>query len=312
MKNMAANRPDLNLLQVFDTIYREGSLTRAAKTLHLTQPALSHSLARLRTWFNDPLFSRQGNRMVPTPLATRFIESMRPGLNQIHSAVAQFHSFDPTHQRKTFSLALRDILESTFLPHLMTQLAPYPDLDIVSQRVARRDMESRLAAGKLDFAIDVLLPVSEHTGHQWLHQDPLVVLARKDHPWVTMAPTETSSELSTERYLAAYLQAQHVLVSSRATGSGVEDFELSRLGLQRDIRLRCQHYFAACRVVANTELLLTMPASYARLLASHHDLAVMPTPAPLPPVNVHLYWHKAYEQEPALVWFRQKLIRDPP
>jgi DNA-binding transcriptional LysR family regulator len=92
----------------------------------------------------------------------------------------------------------------------------------------------------------------------------------------------------------------------------VEDFELSRLGLQRDIRLRCQHYFAACRVVANTELLLTMPASYARLLASYHDLAVMPTPAPFPPVNVHLYWHKAYEQEPALVWFRQKLIRDPP
>ncbi|MCL1479465.1 MULTISPECIES: LysR family transcriptional regulator [unclassified Marinobacter] len=309
---MAANRPDLNLLQVFDTIYREGSLTRAAKTLHLTQPALSHSLARLRAWFNDPLFSRQGNRMVPTPLATRFVETMRPGLNQIHSAVAQFHSFDPTHQRKTFSLALRDILESTFLPQLMAQLAPYPDLDIVSQRVARREMESQLAAGKLDFAIDVLLPVSEHTGHQWLHQDPLVVLARKDHPWVTMAPTGTSDELSTERYLEAYLQAQHVLVSSRATGSGVEDFELSRLGLQRDIRLRCQHYFAACRVVANTELLLTMPASYARLLASHHDLAVMPTPAPLPPVNVHLYWHKAYEQEPALVWFRHKLICDQP
>lgn len=307
---MAANRPDLNLLQVFDTIYREGSLTRAAKTLHLTQPALSHSLARLRIWFNDPLFSRQGNRMVPTPLATRFIESMRPGLNQIHSAVNQFHSFDPTHQRKTFSLALRDILESTFLPRMMTQLAPYPDLDIVSQRVARRDMESQLAAGKLDFAIDVLLPVGEHTGHQWLHQDPLVVLARTDHPWVTMAPTGNSGELTAKRYLEAYLQAQHVLVSSRATGLGVEDFELSRLGLQRDIRLRCQHYFAACQVVANTDLLLTMPASYARLLASHHGLAVMVTPTPLPPINVHLYWHKAYEQEPALVWFRQKLMQD--
>jgi DNA-binding transcriptional LysR family regulator len=309
---MTANRPDLNLLQVFDTIYREGSLTRAAKTLNLTQPALSHSLARLRIWFNDPLFSRQGNRMVPTPLATRFIESMRPGLHQIHNAVNQFHSFDPTHQRKTFSLALRDILESTFLPHLMTQLACYPELDIVSQRVARRDMESQLAAGKLDFAIDVLLPVGEHTGHQWLHQDPLVVLARKGHPWIAMAPTKTSGELSAKRYLDAYLQAQHVMVSSRATGSGVEDFELSRLGLQRDIRLRCQHYFAACRVVASTELLLTMPASYARLLASHHDLAVMATPAPLPAVNVHLYWHKAYEQEPALVWFRKKLLRDKP
>lgn len=304
---MTPNRPDLNLLQVFDTIYRERSLTRAAKVLNLTQPALSHSLARLRSWFDDPLFSRQGNEMVPTPLATRFIESMRPGLSQIRSAISQFHNFDPAHQRKTFSLALRDVLEATFLPHLMTQLAPYPDLDIVSQRVARRDMEGQLAAGKLDFAIDVLLPVSEHTTQQWLYQDPLVVLARRNHPCLTTAPARLADEAVGKRYLEAYLQARHILVSSRATGPGMEDFELAKLGLQRNVRLRCQHYFAACRVVADTDLLLTMPASYARLLAHHHNLTVMPTPAPLPPVDVHLYWHKAYEQEPALVWFREKL-----
>lgn len=113
---MALNRLDLNLLHVFDTIYREGSLTRAAKALHLTQPAVSHSLSRLREHFDDPLFSRQGNQMVPTPIARRFLESMRPGLTQIQSAVNQFHAFDPASQRKTYSLALRDILESTFLP----------------------------------------------------------------------------------------------------------------------------------------------------------------------------------------------------
>ena len=95
---MALNRLDLNLLHVFDTIYREGSLTRAARALHLTQPAVSHSLSRLREHFDDPLFSRQGNQMVPTPLARRFLESMR----QIQSAVNQFHAFDPANQRKTY------------------------------------------------------------------------------------------------------------------------------------------------------------------------------------------------------------------
>ena len=95
---MALNRLDLNLLHVFDTIYREGSLTRAARALHLTQPAVSHSLSRLREHFDDPLFSRQGNQMVPTPLARRFLESMRPGLTQIQSAVNQFHAFDPANQ----------------------------------------------------------------------------------------------------------------------------------------------------------------------------------------------------------------------
>lgn len=293
---MALNRLDLNLLHVFDTIYREGSLTRAARALHLTQPAVSHSLSRLREHFDDPLFSRQGNQMVPTPLARRFLESMRPGLTQIQSAVNQFHAFDPANQRKTYSLALRDILESTFLPKLMGRLESYPELEIVSQRVPRRDMETQLAAGKLDFAVDVLLPVSNQTGHELLRHDRLVVLARKGHPL-------TSGGLTLDKYL----EAKHVLVSSRSEGPGIEDFELSRFGVQRNIRLRCQHYYAACRVAEGTDLLLTMPENYAQIIAERADIDILTTPVDLPGIDVHLYWHKAYEREPALIWFREQL-----
>ncbi|MCK2149329.1 LysR family transcriptional regulator [Marinobacter alexandrii] len=293
---MALNRLDLNLLHVFDTIYREGSLTRAARALHLTQPAVSHSLSRLRDHFDDPLFTRQGNQMVPTPLARRFLESMRPGLNQIQGAVNQFHAFDPASQRKTYSLGLRDILESTFLPQLMKRLVPYPELEIVSQRIPRRDMETQLAAGKLDFAVDVLLPVSNQTSHQLLRRDRLVLVARSDHPL-------TGGKLTMEEYL----KAKHVLVSSRTEGPGIEDFELSRLGVQRDIRLRCQHYFAACRVAEETDLLLTMPETYARIIAERASLTLMDPPTELPSIDVHLYWHKAYEKEPALIWFREQL-----
>ncbi|MDK8464726.1 LysR family transcriptional regulator [Marinobacter sp. SS13-12] len=293
---MALNRLDLNLLHVFDTIYREGSLTRAARALHLTQPAVSHSLSRLREHFDDPLFSRQGNQMVPTPLARRFLESMRPGLTQIQSAVNQFHAFDPANQRKTYSLALRDILESTFLPKLMGRLESYPELEIVSQRVPRRDMETQLAAGKLDFAVDVLLPVSNQTAHELLRRDRLVVLARKGHPLI-------GGKLTMDKYL----EAKHVLVSSRSEGPGIEDFELSRFGVQRNIRLRCQHYYAACRVAEGTDLLLTMPENYARIIAERADIVIHTAPADLPPIDVHLYWHKAYEREPALIWFREQL-----
>lgn len=293
---MALDRLDLNLLHVFDTIYREGSLTRAARALHLTQPAVSHSLARLREHFDDPLFSRQGNQMVPTPLARRFLESMRPGLTQIRSAVNQFHAFDPVNQRKTYSLALRDILESTFLPQLMNRLEGYPELEISSQRIPRRDMETHLAAGKLDFAVDVLLPVSNQTAHERLRRDRLVVLARARHPL-------TQGSLTMDRYL----EARHVLVSSRTAGPGIEDFELSRSGVQRQIRLRCQHYYAACRVVENSDLLLTMPETYARIIAERSDIQILTPPADLPDIDVHLYWHKAYEREPALIWFREQL-----
>lgn len=293
---MALNRLDLNLLHVFDTIYREGSLTRAARALHLTQPAISHSLSRLREHFDDPLFTRQGNQMVPTPLARRFLESMRPGLTQIQSAVNQFHAFDPASHRKTYTLALRDVLESTFLPTLVARLEGFPELEIASQRVARRDMETQLAAGKLDFAVDVLLPISEQTAHELLRRDRLVVIARQGHP-------SLSDGISIEKYL----QAHHILVSSRTEGPGIEDFELSRLGMQRKIRLRCQHYFAACRVVEQSNLLLTMPETYARLIAERAGIEILTPPTELPAVDAYLYWHRAYEKEPALVWLREQL-----
>ncbi|WP_111497520.1 MULTISPECIES: LysR family transcriptional regulator [Marinobacter] len=292
------SRLDLNLLHVFDTIYREGSLTRAARALHLTQPAVSHSLSRLREHFGDPLFTRQGNQMVPTPLARRFAESMRPGLTQIQSAVNQFHAFDPARQPKTFSLGLRDILESTFLPQLMHNLEAYPEVDVVSQRIARREMETQLASGKIDFAVDVLLPVSNQTAHELLRRDRLVVVAGRHYPGLEGGLT-----------LDAYLAARHVLVSSRTEGPGIEDFELSRLGVHRRIALRCQHYYAACRVAEQTDLLVTMPETYAQMIEQQAQVRVMPLPTDMQPLNVHLYWHSAYEKEPALLWFRQQLHR---
>ena len=234
--------------------------------------------------------------MVPTPRARTLLSSVQPALSQLHSALADLATFDPHHHQKTFTLGLRDVLEATFLPHLMTRLQPYPGLNIVSQRVPRRAMEKQLAAGQLDFAIDVLLPVSAQTRHQLLQQDRLVVLARPQHPLVNQGLTAD-----------AYLAARHVLVSSRSTGPGLEDHALARQGWQRQVQLRCQHYFAACQVVAQTDLLLTMPQSYARLLAPQHQLHMLAPPCTMPAIDVHLYWHRDYEQDPPLQWFRQLL-----
>ncbi|HDZ38181.1 MAG TPA: LysR family transcriptional regulator, partial [Marinobacter sp.] len=83
--------------------------------------------------------------------------------------------------------------------------------------------------------------------------------------------------------------------------------ELSRLGVQRSIRLRCQHYYAACRVVEATDLLLTMPETYARIISERASITTLNPPTDLPSLDVHLYWHKAYTQEPALIWFKEQL-----
>lgn len=296
---MHISRVDLNLLVVLDTIYTEGGITRAAEKLHLTQPAISHALARLRDMFNDPLFERQGHRMVPTPLTKRLIDPLRQSLQQLGVILNDTQSFDPAQASKRFVIGLRDYMESTLMPRLMGALSSQaPNVDIASVRVNRRSLEAELAAGTLDLAVDVLLPVSAAVKFTRVSVDGMAVVARRDHPVVR-------GEIDIETYLAQ----RHVLVTSRRQGPGFEDFELHRLGYQRRVALRCQFYFAACLTVAQTDLLLTMPESYAHMANRQFGNQVLPFPAPLAPMDAYLYWHASTDNDVANRWLRELMLR---
>ncbi|MBC7501941.1 MAG: LysR family transcriptional regulator [Herminiimonas sp.] len=295
---MHISRVDLNLFIVFEAIFVEGSVTRASQKLNLTQPAISHALGRLRILFDDPLFVRQGHAMVSTPLARSIIEPVRRSLRGFEVTLDGLDRFDAATTQKQFTLALRDVLESTVLPPLMLRVTQHaPAASIAASQVERRELEGELAAGTLDCAIDVLLPLSSDILHKRIVMDKIVVVARRDHPQVHGA-----LDLST------YLAADHVLASSRRRGPGLEDFELSRLGLQRRIRLRCQHYFAACRVVSQTDLLLTMPERYARVASKQFGNQLLPLPLEMPAFDMYLYWHANVDNDPANAWFRQQLM----
>ncbi len=294
---MHISRVDLNLFIVFEAIYLEGSVTRASQKLSLTQPAISHALGRLRLLFNDPLFVRQGHVMVSTPLARSIIEPVRRSLRGFEVTLDGLDRFDPATTHKQFTLALRDVLESTVLPPLMVRVTQQaPQASIAASQVERRELEGELAAGTLDCAIDVLLPLSTDILRKRIVMDQIVVLARQGHPHV-------GDGLD----LATYLEADHVLASSRRRGPGLEDFELSRLGLQRRVRLRCQHYFAACRVVSQTDLLLTMPERYARVASQQFGNQILPLPLEMPAFDMYLYWHANVDNDPANTWLRQQL-----
>ncbi|MCH8620881.1 LysR family transcriptional regulator [Undibacterium sp. TS12] len=296
---MHLSRIDLNLFTVFVAIYTEGSVTRASQQLNLTQPAISHALNRLRQLFNDPLFVRQGQAMVSTPLARNIIEPVRLALRGLEVTLTENEQFDPAQASKQFNLALRDVLESTVLPPLMESITRQaPLINLAAIQVERRELVSELAAGSLDLAIDMLLPLPNEIRRQKIEQDTTVVLARRNHPVIR-------GKLSFDDYL----QAEHILASSRRKGMGLEDFELSRLGLQRKIRLRCQHYFAACRVVSQTDLLLTMPEAYARIANQQFDNQILPLPVTMPSWDVYLYWHQNVENDPANRWLRQQVIQ---
>jgi DNA-binding transcriptional LysR family regulator len=296
---MQLSRVDLNLFTVFEAIYDEGSVTRASHKLNLTQPAISHALGRLRTLFNDPLFVRQGQSMVSTPRARSLIESVRRALRGLELTLSGQELFDPLTSTKQFNLALRDVLEANILPPLMLNVQKEaPQIGVAAVHVDRREIESELAAGTLDAAIDVLLPLSGEIRHAQIVRDPVVVVVRKGHPAI-----KRKVDLET------YLQQDHILTSSRRKGPGLADFELSRLGLQRRVRLRCQHYYAACRVVSKTDLVLTMPERYARIVNQHFDNRILPFPVEMPSLDVYLYWHANVENDPANRWFRMQVMR---
>ncbi|MDO9192833.1 MAG: LysR family transcriptional regulator, partial [Undibacterium sp.] len=298
---MHISQVDLNLFTVFDAIYTEGSVTRASQQLHLTQPAISHALARLRLIFDDPLFVRQGHAMVSTPLARSIIEPVRAALRGLEVTLADAGKFDPTQASKQFNLALRDVLESTVLPPLLKSITyQAPRISLAAIQVERRELVSELAAGTIDLAIDMLLPLPNEIERLKVVQDTTVVIARKGHPVIT---NEKMLDLDT------YLKAEHVLASSRRKGMGLEDFELSRLGLQRHVRLRCQHYFAACRVVSQTDLLLTMPERYARIANEQFQNQILALPLPMPSWDVYLYWHQNVENDPANRWLREQVTQ---
>ncbi|MDE0853845.1 MAG: LysR substrate-binding domain-containing protein, partial [Nevskia sp.] len=239
-----------------------------------------------------------GQAMAPTPLARGIIEPVRRSLRDLEITLNQVARFDPATSQARFTIAVRDVLEATLLPALMERVArEAPQIEIAAVRADRRELESELAMGTLDAAIDVLLPLSEQIRHSRIGIDPMVVMARKGHPAV-------GGGLD----LPTYLRQDHILVSSRRAGPGLEDVELSRHGHQRRIRLRCQHYFAACSVVSRTDLILTMPETYARIASQQFGNQILPFPLPMPTLDAHLYWHANVEDEPANRWLRERVV----
>lgn len=291
---------DLNLFIVFEAIYCEGNITKAASALNLSQPAVSHSLSKLRENFNDPLFIRKGNEMRPTSVANNVITDVREALQQLKTCVAQSRQFEPSASRKHFNISLHSALEPFYLPPVMKRLkveAPHVHLQS-SRRVKRSELENKLASGDIDLAIDTLVPVSENIHHIQLEQSKMMVVARKDHPNV-----KHSLDLN------SYLANTHILVSSRTVGQSIEDFELGRLGLQRQIGLRCQHAFSACRVVAESDMLVTLTDKTAKMYCQALDLQAFELPVQLHGIDVHLYWHTHVNIDPANTWLRQLIMQ---
>jgi len=288
-------RMDLNLFRVFEVIYRERNLTRAAAVLHVSQSAVSHALARLREQFADPLFVRQGRGVAPTPLAQRLAPAILESLAGLQQSLARVGQFDPVADQRTVTLNMPDQLEPTLLPRLLRHLLEgAPGLRVKTSSVRWRELSLEMAAGHIDLAIEIARPVESALRQVQLLSEPLCVVAGPAF----------QGELDAARYLAA----GHVAVASWRRGLSYEDLALSHLGLARRVLQRCQNYHAACLIAGQSTLLLTMARRHAELLNRGSPNRILPLPLPLPPVGLNLYWHEDMEQDACNAWLRRQLL----
>ncbi|MFS2035942.1 LysR family transcriptional regulator [Polaromonas sp. CT11-55] len=301
---------DLNLLRVFDEVMAERSLTRAARNLSLTQPAVSNALRRLRETLGDELVQRSGQGMAPTPRALAIWPAVREALQQLQESLVP-NEFVPGQASTTFVLAMADATAAELMPGLVETLErEAPGVSIRVVPLTTRDPRRLLDEETCDLAIGYFpslladLTASEQSGeplpfsHQRLYDGEYVCVMRKDHALAT-------GPFSLNRFCAA----RHMLVSFSGRPYGFIDEALASLGRKRQVVLTVNQFFTAGRVVANSNLLTVLPRHFVRVTGIAEQLVLRPLPFDVSPVHVDAVWHRRSRQRSAHMWLRKAVVR---
>jgi DNA-binding transcriptional LysR family regulator len=294
---MHLNNIDLNLLRLFDAVYRQRNVSRAAESLDLTQPAASHGLTRLRLLMKDPLFVRALGGVQPTPKADRLADAVRHALHTIEQALSASEAFDPLQSNRTFHLHMSDIGEGRFLPELMMALREHaPSVRVETLPLPRTDITAALDSGRIDFAFG-FLPMVKDTRSAELLQDRYVVLLRQGHPF-------TRRSRAARPLMERLRELEFVAVRTHADTLRI----LQMAHLQDRVRLTTEHFTVLPSIVRATDLAVVMPRNIARGFARDGGYAIVEPDFPLRDFTVSLHWSKRFETEPGNQWLRQLIL----
>jgi DNA-binding transcriptional LysR family regulator len=290
-------RLDLNLLTVFRALDEMRNVTRAARALGVSQPAVSHALGRLRSALGDPMFVRTPKGMVLTPRAEALAPAIREMLARVESEVLDGGVFQPTTLVRTFRIRTTDFIEALLAPALLERLglaAPKSSLSFVSTEL--RLPKEALASGACDLAIaGAYREVPDGFYQQRLFVDRFGGAVRAGHPRLGGRRRVT---------LEAYCRESHVLIAPGGELHGVIDRALGRMGRERRVVLGASGFLAGAFVAARTNSVITAPSRLLALVAEAVPLRRFDPPVPLADVKVVQVWHARNHQDPAHRWFR--------
>jgi DNA-binding transcriptional LysR family regulator len=285
---------DLNLLRTFDAVYAERSITRAAKVLHVTQPAVSNALNRLRESLGDALFIRGRREMIPTPFADSFAPSVHRALDAIRDGLRTGGAFAAASSRRRFRVSMNDPAEARFLKPLVVRcVSAAPNVDVFCNFIGEWDMANQMAIGALDIAIEIPIAKDDRLHRASLIHESYACLVRPGHPYAGRSLT-----------MEAYLALGHIHVSARRSGLGHIDQALANLNLERAIKARLRSPSSAADIVRATDFAMTMPERF----AEYYGLEPLPLPFPAPSLDWQLYWPARLENDPANQWLRGQLL----
>jgi DNA-binding transcriptional LysR family regulator len=297
---------DLNLLRVFDAVMAEGSLTRAAQRLAMTQPAASHALKRLHLAVGEELLLRTAFGMRPTARAEALWPQVRAALAQLQGALSP-RSFDPTTDAATFSIAMADATAAMLLPPVVSAIEEQRALaNIRTLPLTTRDPRRLVEDGDADLAVGyfpnaIAAIVAQGTDatlhHRQLYATEYICVMRRDHP---LADQELT--------LDTFVDAHHLLVTFSGRAHGFVDEALATLGRQRRIVLTVNQFATAGSVVARSDLLTVLPRQFLPATGAEHRLIEKPIPLALGAVNVEMVWHLRKDDDPAHRWLRERVI----
>ncbi len=288
-------RIDLNLLVILDALLGEQHVTRAAERLHLSQPAVSHALARLRDLLGDPLLVRAGSGLVPTARALELAAPLAETLAQVQSLLAP-NTFDPASARRTFRLAMSDYGAAIILPGLIRTLrAEAPGIDLQISHASREGMVEGLLNGDIDLAAGVLPELPGELRSTPLFEERYVCLLDR-----RSLPAGGVLDLPT------YLSRPHVLLEMRGSGTPEIERTLTALRERRRVAISLPHWSVASQFISGTDLILTV-ASRALNEVDDESLIVVPPPFEIAPFTFVSAWHKRRGGDQALNWLNRRI-----
>ncbi|UTW05108.1 LysR family transcriptional regulator [Amphritea atlantica] len=289
---------DLNLLIVFQLMYRERKTGLVAEQLGLTQPAISNALARLRVALGDELFERTARGMRPTPFADNIAESIGYALSTLQDGINYQERFDPLSSDRSFCVSMTDLGEIYMLPTLMAYLSVHaPNISISTVRDTGRSLKEDLETGSVDLAIGLIPQLEAGFYQRRLFDQDYVCLMRKNHPMA-------EGELTLERFS----QAEQIIIDAQDTGHGKVEKILVRSGVNRISRLKLPHFISAPYIVAETDLIATVTEKLALQTADKLGLVIRPHPVDIPPAQINTFWHRRFHQDTGNIWFRNLIF----